>query len=139
MALKDYLFYAVTVLIWGTTFYGIRLQPGSVLEEGSVTYRFSLAVAILIAYCLVQGRFLRLPLRAHAPHRPFGDIAFSPELHRHLLRHGLYRERAEPGSSRRRDHLSRQYHGGLHPSGRVSLPFRPSPSIWRTVSPSWPR
>ena len=77
MALKDYLLYAATVLIWGTTFYGIKLQLGPVPVEVSIAYRFFLAAAILTAYCLVRGRSLRFPLRAHALIALLGIFLFS--------------------------------------------------------------
>lgn len=53
------LFYAITVLIWGSTWLGIKFQLGSVPPAQSVAYRFALAALILFAWCLVR----RLPLR----------------------------------------------------------------------------
>ena len=52
------LLYAVTVLIWGTTWYGIALQVGTVPETVSVAYRFAIAGAVLLAWCLARGRRL---------------------------------------------------------------------------------
>jgi drug/metabolite transporter (DMT)-like permease len=77
LALKDYLLYVATVLIWGVTFYGIKLQLGPVPEEVSIAYRFFLAAAILTAWCLVRGRSLRLPLRAHPLIALLGMFLFS--------------------------------------------------------------
>jgi drug/metabolite transporter (DMT)-like permease len=59
------LLYAATVLIWGSTWFAVRLQLGVVPPELSVAYRFTLAGAILLAYCVLRGRPARLGWRAH--------------------------------------------------------------------------
>lgn len=59
------LLYAVTVLIWGSTWFAIRFQIGPVPPDLSVAYRFALAGALLIGYCLLARRSLRFPFRAH--------------------------------------------------------------------------
>ncbi len=64
--MTDSLLYALTVLIWGSTWLAIRFQLGPVSPDLSVAYRFGLAGALLVAYCLLTGRSLRFPLRAHA-------------------------------------------------------------------------
>ncbi len=53
------LFYAMTVVIWGSTWLGIKFQLGVVDPSQSVAYRFMLAALILLAWCLLR----RLPLR----------------------------------------------------------------------------
>ena len=56
--------YLVTVLIWGTSWYAMELQlvlPG----ELAIAYRFLLAAAMLVGYCLVTGRSLRFTRRDH--------------------------------------------------------------------------
>lgn len=57
--------YAVTVLVWGSTWLAIEFQLGTVAPEVSVFYRYGLAAIVLFAWC----RFRRLPLgfdlRAH--------------------------------------------------------------------------
>ena len=53
--------YAVTVLIWGTTWYVIKLQLGPVPESWSVSYRFFIAAAALAAWLGVRGRLTDLP------------------------------------------------------------------------------
>ena len=55
------LLYTVTVLIWGTTWYVIKLQLGSVPESWSVSYRFFIAGALLVAWLGFQGRLTDLP------------------------------------------------------------------------------
>lgn len=53
------LLYAVTVLIWGTTWLPIKMQLGVVPAEVSVAYRFLIASALLFGWCALR----RLPLR----------------------------------------------------------------------------
>ncbi len=53
------LFYTLTVLIWGSTWLGIKFQLGTVEPVLSVAYRFTLATLILFLWCLAR----RLPLR----------------------------------------------------------------------------
>lgn len=50
-------------LIWGSTFFAITLQLGTVPPAVSVVYRFGLASATLFAWCLLRGDRLRLPWR----------------------------------------------------------------------------
>jgi drug/metabolite transporter (DMT)-like permease len=56
--------YLVTVLIWGTSWYAMELQlvlPG----ELSIVYRFALAAAMLVGYCIATGRSLRFSWSDH--------------------------------------------------------------------------
>ena len=46
--------YGLTVLIWGTSWYAITLQTGVVPVAVAIAYRFLLAAAILIAFCLLH-------------------------------------------------------------------------------------
>lgn len=64
--MAERLLYAATVLIWGSTWLAIRFQLGIVPPDLSVVYRFALAGALLIGYCLLTRRPLRFPLRAHS-------------------------------------------------------------------------
>jgi len=57
--------YAITVLIWGSTWYVIKLQLGVVAPEVSVAYRFALAAALLIVWCLIKGKDMRYTARDH--------------------------------------------------------------------------
>jgi drug/metabolite transporter (DMT)-like permease len=59
------LLYTTTVLIWGTTWLAVTFQLGVVPVEQSVAYRFLLAGSLLLAYCLLRGRRLRLSARDH--------------------------------------------------------------------------
>jgi len=63
--LGNHLLYAATVLIWGSTWYAIKLQLGTVDPDMSVAYRHIVASAILIVFCLATRRSLRFPARQH--------------------------------------------------------------------------
>ncbi len=55
------LLYITTVLIWGTTWYVIKLQLGTVPETWSVAWRFYLAAAVLALWLALQRRIVNLP------------------------------------------------------------------------------
>lgn len=57
--------YALTVLIWGTSWFAVRLQLGVVHPVISVGYRFLLAAAVLFGWCALRGLRLRFSLRDH--------------------------------------------------------------------------
>lgn len=61
----NHLLYAATVLIWGSTWYAIKLQLGTVDPDMSVAYRHIIASAILVVFCLATRRSLRFPVRQH--------------------------------------------------------------------------
>ena len=63
--IKNLFLYVVTVLIWGSTWLGIKFQLGSVDPLVSVIYRFCLATAILFAWCALRGLGMRFRLRDH--------------------------------------------------------------------------
>lgn len=62
--MANFLFYTMTVLIWGSTWLAIKYQLGSVEPAVSVAYRFALAALILFAWCLLTRRQLRFSGRA---------------------------------------------------------------------------
>jgi drug/metabolite transporter (DMT)-like permease len=59
---SDLSLYLATVLIWGSTWFAIKLQLGVVPPAVSVTWRFLAAAAMLLGYAVVR----RLPLRFSA-------------------------------------------------------------------------
>jgi drug/metabolite transporter (DMT)-like permease len=63
--LPTFVLYGLTVLIWGTSWFAITMQTGVVSVELAIAYRFILAAAILIGYCLATGRRLRYGVRDH--------------------------------------------------------------------------
>lgn len=75
--MNNALFYAATVFIWGTTWYGIKLQLGVVAPEASIAYRFALAALLLVAWCRLRGLDLRFSLRQHGFAALLGLLLFS--------------------------------------------------------------
>ena len=71
------LFYISVVLIWGTTWFAILFQLGEVDPLASVIYRFALASAILMTWCLVSGKNMRYSLRDHLFMVMLGFFLFS--------------------------------------------------------------
>ncbi|MCG8510402.1 MAG: DMT family transporter [Rhodospirillales bacterium] len=63
--MTNILLYAGTVLLWGTSWLAIKYQLGIVAPEVSVLYRFVLAAAIMMAFCLVTRRSMRFTPRQH--------------------------------------------------------------------------
>ncbi|UTW11382.1 DMT family transporter [Marinobacterium rhizophilum] len=57
--------YLMTVFIWGSTFFAIKLQLGTVAPEVSVAYRFALAAAILLLWCWLRKLPMRFSLQQH--------------------------------------------------------------------------
>ena len=57
--------YLATVLIWGSTWFAIKFQLGTVEPEVSLVYRFALASAILLLFCLITKRKLLFNLGQH--------------------------------------------------------------------------
>ena len=51
--MKNFLFYLITVLIWGSTWIGIKFQLGTIHPMVSVGYRFALASLLLLLWCLI--------------------------------------------------------------------------------------
>ncbi|MBV8587252.1 MAG: EamA family transporter [Verrucomicrobia bacterium] len=71
--MKTFLLYAVAVLIWGSTWFAIKLQLTGIPSQVSLLYRFGLAAMLLFLWC----RLRRVPIR------------FSPREHLLLLLAGL--------------------------------------------------
>jgi drug/metabolite transporter (DMT)-like permease len=57
--------FAAATLIWGTTWIAITFQLGRAPPEASVSLRFAIASALLLAWCRLRGHPLRLPARVH--------------------------------------------------------------------------
>ena len=57
--------YLTSVLIWGSTWFAIKFQLGVVAAEVSLVYRFGIAAAILLLYCLASRRRLRFSAGQH--------------------------------------------------------------------------
>ncbi|MCP4116367.1 MAG: EamA family transporter [Desulfobacteraceae bacterium] len=64
--MENFMFYTLTVLIWGSTWLAIKFQLGPVDPMISVIYRFSLAAILLMAWCVVKRLRMRFTLKDHA-------------------------------------------------------------------------
>lgn len=63
--MRNVLFYTITILIWGSTWLGIKFQLGMVAPALSVAYRFALAALILFVWCLARRLPMRFSRREH--------------------------------------------------------------------------
>jgi len=63
--MNNKMLYALTVLIWGTTWIAINYQLGVVAPEVSVVYRFALASFLLFSWAKVKKLPLNFSLRFH--------------------------------------------------------------------------
>jgi len=57
--------YLASVLIWGSTWLAITWQYGKVAPEVSVAYRFALAAALLLGWCLARRMKMRFTMAQH--------------------------------------------------------------------------
>ncbi len=74
------LLYAVTILVWGTSWYAIKLQIGDVPPEVSVAWRFGLASLCIFAYGLLRGQRLQLNGLQHRMMVVLGLLLFGVNL-----------------------------------------------------------
>jgi drug/metabolite transporter (DMT)-like permease len=58
--MRNAMYYAITVLVWGSTWYAIRLQIGPVPVEYSIAYRFAGASLCFFLWARLAGQPLRL-------------------------------------------------------------------------------
>lgn len=71
------LLYTVTVVAWGTAFFGAKLQAGVVPLEWSVAYRFALTAPVFFVVAAATGRSLRFGWRDHVVFAALGLLLFS--------------------------------------------------------------
>lgn len=67
----------ICAVIWGTTWYAITLQLGTVPPLASIVWRFGLAAAVLFLGCRIAGLRLRLTRAQHLAALGQGLFAFS--------------------------------------------------------------
>jgi len=77
MSTNIFFLYGATVLIWGTTWLGIKFQLGSVDPMVSVLYRFIAAAMILMVYCKLAGLKMRFHRKDHVFMAAQGLVLFS--------------------------------------------------------------
>jgi drug/metabolite transporter (DMT)-like permease len=70
------LLFAIPTFIWGTTWLVIKFQLGVVEPEVSVAWRFAVASALLLGWCLMRRTPLRFPLRDHLGFAVLGVLLF---------------------------------------------------------------
>jgi drug/metabolite transporter (DMT)-like permease len=63
--MTNLLLYVITVLIWGSTWYAIEFQLGTVAVEVSLAYRYLIAAALMFAWCGLRGKSLRFDWATH--------------------------------------------------------------------------
>ncbi len=74
---SDWLLFLVPTFIWGTTWFAIKFQLGTVAPEVSVAYRFGAAALLLLGWCALRGISLRFDLRAHASFALLGLLQYA--------------------------------------------------------------
>lgn len=67
----------ICAMIWGTTWYAITLQLGTVAPLASIVWRFGLASALLFLGCLIARQKVRLTRAQHLAALGQGAFAFS--------------------------------------------------------------
>ena len=75
--MTDVLLYAATVVLWGTSWLGIKFQLGVVAPEVSIVYRSALASVLIAVWCVVARRGLRFRAGEHAAIALQGLLLFS--------------------------------------------------------------
>jgi drug/metabolite transporter (DMT)-like permease len=63
--MKTFFLYAAAVLIWGSTWFAIKLQLTGIAPQVSLVYRFGLAAALLFFWCWFRGLQIRFSPREH--------------------------------------------------------------------------
>jgi drug/metabolite transporter (DMT)-like permease len=63
--MKNLFLYALTVVIWGSTWFAIKFQLNGMPTQVSVGYRFALATLILFVWCWLRRLRLRFSAREH--------------------------------------------------------------------------
>jgi drug/metabolite transporter (DMT)-like permease len=62
---RQIILFSIPAIIWGSTWYAIKFQLGSVDPLVSVSYRFILAGLILFGFCVVTGKKMNFRLHDH--------------------------------------------------------------------------
>ena len=70
------LLFTVVVVVWGLTWYAMRLELGPVPPETSIFWRFLVASAIMWIGLAAAGRLKRAPLSAHLWFAALGAVLF---------------------------------------------------------------
>jgi drug/metabolite transporter (DMT)-like permease len=65
MKTRSAVLFLIPTLIWGSTWYAIKFQVGTIDPLVSVSYRFILAGLLLLTYCKIAGLPLKFNLKQH--------------------------------------------------------------------------
>ncbi|MDJ0909123.1 MAG: DMT family transporter [Woeseiaceae bacterium] len=76
MPISNAVLYAATVLIWGSTWFAIEFQLGTVAPEVSLVYRYAGASLLLFIWCRYRRLNLRFPGRDHLRFALLGLLLF---------------------------------------------------------------
>lgn len=63
--MSTWFLYSLTVLIWGSTWIGIKYQLGVVDPMASIAHRFALSALLIVLFLLLRRQSLRLAARHH--------------------------------------------------------------------------
>ena len=74
--MNSFVLYAITILIWGSTWFAIEFQLGVVAPEVSVVYRYAMASLLLFAWSAYKRLRLAYGLREHAWFALLGLLLF---------------------------------------------------------------
>jgi drug/metabolite transporter (DMT)-like permease len=75
--MSNFMLYAVTVAIWGSTWLLINFQLGTVAPEVSVVYRYAIATALLMGFALLRRLQIKFGIRDHLRFVLLGLFLFS--------------------------------------------------------------
>lgn len=73
----DFGLYGATVLVWGVSWYALKLQVGPVSPEVSVFWRFVLAASLMMGWAWMKGARLAFPPSDHLRFAALGGLIFS--------------------------------------------------------------
>ncbi len=75
--MSNTMLYIVSVVVWGSTWFAISFQLGNVEPEVSLVYRYGIATALLIGWCLLRHLPMRFGLFTHFRFMLLGLLLFS--------------------------------------------------------------
>ena len=73
----DYALYGLTVVAWSASWFAISMQVGTVPNEVSLVWRFTIATMLMFAWLVASGGRLRLALGDHLRAAALGVLIFS--------------------------------------------------------------
>jgi len=68
--------YAISILIWGSTWFAIEFQLGVIAPEVSITYRYLIGAAVMFGWCALRRLPLRYSLSDHVRFALLGLLIF---------------------------------------------------------------